>query len=86
MAYPLCPIRPLSGKFNGDLVFNIEAELSVAEQQGDDKRMRQLIQQQLLKAGIRLKDSRHHVRFDSEESCLREDNGNWQKRLTRLVG
>lgn len=67
-------------------VFNIDAEVSQAEQQGDEKRMRQLIQQQLLKAGIRLKDSRHHVRFDSEESCLREDNGNWQQRLTRLVG
>ncbi len=66
-------------------VFSIDAEITLAQQDGNDKRLRKLIQQHLLKAGIKLKDSRHHVRYDSEESCLREDDGNWQKRLARLI-
>ena len=39
------------------------------------------IQKQLLKAGILLKDARHHVFFDTEQACLLEHNGDWERRL-----
>lgn len=67
-------------------VFNTDEEVAAAQQNGHDTRLRQLIQQQLLKAGIKLKDSRHHVRYDSEERCAQEDAGHWQHRLQRILG
>jgi hypothetical protein len=46
-----------------------------------DKELRKQIQKQLLKAGILLKDARHHVFFDTEQACLLEHNGDWERRL-----
>lgn len=46
-----------------------------------DKILRKQIQKQLLKAGILLKDIRHHVFFDTEQACSLEHNGNWKRRL-----
>ena len=64
-------------------VFSLDAEAERAAEQGCDKKIRQLIQSHLLKAGIKVKDIRRHVRLDSEESCLREDGGDWPARLAR---
>ena len=47
-----------------------------------DVELRKQIQQQLLKAGILLKDVRRHVFFDTQEACLLEHNGDWKRRLT----
>lgn len=52
--------------------------LAVSEQ---DLKLRRLIQSELLKVGVRVKDIRRHVCFDSEESCARDHDGDWQKRL-----
>jgi hypothetical protein len=52
--------------------------LLVSEQ---DIELRKHIQQQLLKAGILLKDVRRHVFFDTEQACLLEHNGDWKRRL-----
>ncbi|WP_339721493.1 Fis family transcriptional regulator [uncultured Paraglaciecola sp.] len=43
--------------------------------------LRKQIQQQLLKAGILLKDIRRHVFFDTEEACLLQHSGDWKRRL-----
>jgi hypothetical protein len=40
-----------------------------------------LIQKQLLKVGIVLKTSRNLVQFDNEQDCLRDHDGDWQRRL-----
>ncbi|WP_018981883.1 hypothetical protein [Salinimonas chungwhensis] len=65
-------------------VFSSDAEMDRATERSDDEMLRLAIQKQLAKIGVRVKDIRQHVRIDSEESCLREDQGNWQKRLARL--
>ena len=67
-------------------VFNIELEVQQAIENGFDKKLRQLIQGHLLKAGIRVKDIRRHVRLDSEESCQRQHQGDWQARLAQHSG
>ncbi len=64
-------------------VFMTEAQMQLAIEQERDKKLRQLIQSELLKVGVRVKDIRRHVRLDSEESCERQDQGDWQKRLSR---
>ena len=65
-------------------VFNFDADVQALSEQEIDKKLRCLIQQQLLKVGVKVKDIRRHVCFDSEESCLREQQGDWQKRLIRI--
>lgn len=65
-------------------VFELDIEVQQAKDNELDKRLRTLIQQQLLKVGVKVKDIRRHVRLDSEESCLREDNGDWSRRLARF--
>jgi hypothetical protein len=47
-----------------------------------DKQLRKQVQKQLLIAGILLKNTRHHVFFDTEQACLLEHNGDWKRRLT----
>ncbi|WP_293749177.1 Fis family transcriptional regulator [uncultured Paraglaciecola sp.] len=49
----------------------------------DDERVRKLIQKQLLKAGILLKDVRRHVFFDTEQACMSQNGGDWTSRLRK---
>lgn len=65
------------------LVFLTEQEQAAVLESGLDKKMRTIIQTQLLKAGIKVKDIRRHVRLDNEEICAEKDGGNWQARLAR---
>lgn len=67
-------------------VFELDAEVAQAEDTDTARKMRQVIQANLLKVGVKVKDIRRHVRLDSEESCLRDDDGNWQQRLSRWQG
>lgn len=64
-------------------VFSLDAELVAVTEQGNDKKLRQIICEHLEKAGFKIKNSQHHVRLDSEESCLRDDAGSWKSRLER---
>lgn len=48
--------------------------------------IQQIIQNKLLKIGVRLVNAAIQIRFDSEESCKRADEGSWQKRLERIEG
>lgn len=54
-------------------------DVMLAKQQDHD--LRKLIQKQLLKAGILLKDARRNVFFDTEQACFLEHNGDWKRRL-----
>jgi len=54
-------------------------DVMFAKQQ--DQVLRKLIQKQLLKAGVLLKDVRKNVFFDTEQACLLEHNGDWKRRL-----
>jgi hypothetical protein len=62
-------------------VFDNQQSLTDACDKEEDIYLRKLIRSNLLKAGILLKDVRRHVRFDSEESCEYEHQGDWSKRL-----
>ena len=62
-------------------VFEIDAEVAALQEKKLDESFIKLIQKQLLKVGVVLKNARQNVRFDSEESCLREHRGLWEERL-----
>jgi hypothetical protein len=62
-------------------VLNQSDSLNIMLVSEQDKELRKQIQKQLLKAGILLKDARHHVFFDTEQACLLEHNGDWERRL-----
>lgn len=72
-------------RFPGSLgvicVFDTDAAIVQAQQAELDVYLRRLIQGQLLKVGIKLKDARHHVRLDSEQACQAQNKGNWAQRL-----
>lgn len=40
-----------------------------------------LINEKLLSIGIRFKDIRRHVSFDTEENCNEKNNGQWNERF-----
>ena len=46
-----------------------------------DQVLRKTIQTHLLKVGVVLKNINNGVRFDSEEACLQQHNGDWETRL-----
>ena len=62
-------------------VFETEADIETMKEQHQDELLRNAIQQQLLKVGVVLKSSKQQVRFDSEEACLQQHQGEWPKRL-----
>ncbi|MFW8589392.1 Fis family transcriptional regulator [Glaciecola sp. 2405UD65-10] len=62
-------------------VFDTEASVELANSKDLDVYLRRQIQGQLLRVGVKLKDARRHVRFDSEEACNEQHQGNWQLRL-----
>lgn len=63
-------------------VFDTNQSLNAMLANQGDQALRKSIQQQLLKAGILLKDVRRHVCFDTEQACLEEHAGDWKKRFT----
>ena len=64
-------------------VFSLDAELVAVKEQGIDKKLCVLIQKQMNDSGLVVNNVQRHMRMDSEESCLREDAGNWEKRLNK---
>ncbi len=62
-------------------VFSNEVEISDMKLQQHDELLRVTIQKHLLKVGVVVKNISKQVRFDSEEACLREHNGEWPERL-----
>jgi hypothetical protein len=66
-------------------IFDIDADVVAIKENKLDDHFRDIIQKQLLKVGIVLKNVRQNVHFDSEESCLREHQGQWPERLKQRV-
>ncbi|MFQ3197383.1 MAG: hypothetical protein ACI8R9_001532 [Paraglaciecola sp.] len=64
-------------------VFDTQASLYQAQKDELELYLRRVIQGQLLKVGINLKDARHLVRLDSEEACDAQNQGNWEQRLKK---
>ncbi|GAC14871.1 hypothetical protein [Aliiglaciecola lipolytica] len=63
-------------------VFLNEQQIVDAKANQHDAYLRKLIQSQLLKVGIVLKDVRRNVFFDSEEACQIGHQGDWARRLS----
>lgn len=64
-------------------VFATEQQLKQAADQDYELKLVELTQFHLSAMAINLKNIRKHVRFDSEEACLRVDAGDWQRRIAR---
>ncbi|MDN4502432.1 Fis family transcriptional regulator [Alteromonadaceae bacterium BrNp21-10] len=62
-------------------IFDTDSHRQLAVENEHDIYLRKLIQGQLLKVGIVLKDPRRNVFFDSEDKCHAEHGGDWQRRL-----
>jgi hypothetical protein len=62
-------------------VFNTKADLSEANRKGEDIRLANLIKHGLVAAGIKLSNIKRQIRYDTEESCKRDHDGQWHKRL-----
>jgi len=66
-------------------VFEIDAQVNTCRDKPQHGLFISSIQKQLLKVGIVVNNMGQHVHLDSEESCLREHQGQWQNRLKLLV-
>jgi hypothetical protein len=62
-------------------VFNTEAEVAAMKAEQQDEVLRASIQKQLLKVGVVVKNIKQCVRFDSEQACLSQHDGQWPERL-----
>ncbi len=64
-------------------IFNTDAGVTSAQDKEYEQLLRKAVQLNLLKAGIniKVKDIRHTLILDSEESCDRDNEGNWKARL-----
>jgi hypothetical protein len=62
-------------------IFDDDSSLSKAKYAAQDLIIITFIHKALLNAGILLKSPKRHVRFDTEQACEREHQGNWKKRI-----
>lgn len=66
-------------------VFNTEEEVTAMKAEQQDELLRASIQKQLLKVGVVVKNIKQCVRFDSEEACQGQHDGQWENRLALSV-
>jgi hypothetical protein len=66
-------------------IFNTNDEVALMKEQQLDELLRNTIQKQLLKIGVVVKKIDKQVQFDSEESCEKQHNGEWDRRLALSV-
>ena len=62
-------------------IFLTKAQQLQAQEQANDIFLSQLIQQSLQANNILLKKPKKQIRFDNEEDCESQHQGNWAKRL-----
>jgi len=62
-------------------VFTTNQQLSTMQQTGKEAEVCTIIGNQLALIGIKLKDIKQHLEFDTEEQCQLEHGGNWNKRF-----
>ena len=58
-------------------IYNTNQQLACADRDA----IGVLIEEKLADIDVRFGDIRHHVSFDTEENCERDNNGDWNKRL-----
>lgn len=61
-------------------VFESDEQLRLARVNAEDRWLSTLIQQKLTRLDVSTRKTREQIRFDTEEACQREDNGNWHER------
>ncbi len=66
-------------------IFNTNDEVALMKEQQLDDLLRNTIQKQLLKIGVVVKKIDKQVQFDSEESCEKQHNSEWDRRLALSV-
>lgn len=62
-------------------IFDTNEALDNVRKEEVDVYFRRLIQGNLLKAGVKFKNVQKQIRFDTEERCERENDGNWKERI-----
>lgn len=67
-------------------IFDTEAHLEQAQRALHTQQIQQQLQAKLFKIGVKLSSPRNQVRFDTEESCDSENEGDWNSRLASLKG
>ena len=65
-------------------IFDTQANLERALANGGAERMQALTREALEEAGIKVPDLRACLQFDSEEACMRAQNGDWLARLAQI--
>ncbi|MCL1127067.1 hypothetical protein [Shewanella surugensis] len=65
-------------------VFETQSAQSNALFEKQDEKMAQIIMSQLARTGLRLSVGVKQIRFDNEERCLVEHDGNWALRLSMI--
>ena len=66
-------------------IFEIDAEVNAIKENKQDEYFREIIQKQLLKVGVVVKNIKQQVHFDSEEACTKMHDGLWDRRLSLPV-
>lgn len=69
--------RDFPGSLTVVCVFDTNAQLAKVDMDA----LRFLIKEKLASMDINIKDIGQHVRFDTEENCRNENNGQWQERF-----
>lgn len=62
-------------------VFATNADIAQLTASQQDLRLQGLLTQALNAVDVKLKNINKQVQFDSEENCMRDNAGNWNKRL-----
>jgi len=65
-------------------IFDTQANLDRALANGGDRRMRALTTAALEETGMGSQTNSACLQFDSEEACLRAQNGDWLARLAQI--
>lgn len=66
-------------------VFDTDEEVAAMKAQQQDELLRLSIQKQLVKVGVVVKNIKQCVRFDSEQACQLQHQGEWESRLTLSI-
>ena len=62
-------------------VFDSNESLTNFKADNSEQILLALIEKNLIQLNINLNNIKKHIRFDTEENCIKSHNGNWAKRL-----
>ena len=67
-------------------VFEDQTKQLALEQSGNDAEIRSILQRALFKIGVKVPAPLFQIRWDNEEDCLTQHQGNWKVRLQGKAG